>query len=262
MEKGLTLAEPRRPFGQELSIRLATGLAAAPRGPFADYAESAADALVRWNDSGTVDPSVAEPRNAGGGWVPSTPATTSAEAVRTLFETRRSVRNFAEGQTVPLEAVREAVRLASNTPSVCNRQAWRVHFFDKPDDVAAILRLQNGNSGFAYVPSVSIVTVDLRLFSGAYERNQRWVDGGLFAMSYVWALHAEGLASCMLNWSMNNSASKKLRSVAGLEPWEDVISLVAIGQYPEHYRVARSPRRPVSEILEATGVRDTHRTQV
>lgn len=100
------------------------------------------------------------------------------------------------------------------------------------------------------VPVVAVVTVDSRLFTGTHERNQRWVDGALFAMSLVWALHGLGLSTCMLNWSMNNAASNRLRAAAGLPEHEDVVVLLALGYAATGCRVARSPRRDLDQVLD------------
>jgi hypothetical protein len=48
------------------------------------------------------------------------------------------------------------------------------------------LSYQNGNSGFGHtVPALFVITSDMRIFEKSGERNQGWVDGGLFAMALV-----------------------------------------------------------------------------
>lgn len=242
VEKGLALGAPRRPFGVELDRRLQIGLTHGTSEMFSQYAESARAALNGWNERGVIDEQVALPREA---FVFSE---AQQQTIADLFTTRRSVRVFHDSP-VDTALIERAVGLAANTPSVCNRQSARAHLITAPEEISRVLALQNGNSGFGQVPAVIVITVDLRLFAGAQERNQRWVDGGLFAMSLGWALHSVGLATCMLNWSMSNSASRSLRAAAGLEPWEDIVTLMAIGNQPHSYRVARSPRRPKDEIL-------------
>jgi nitroreductase len=49
---------------------------------------------------------------------------------------------------------------------------------------------------------------------------------------------------------MSNAQSDALRTEAGIPDSEDVICLIAIGYPPEQgFRVARSPRRPVGQVL-------------
>ena len=46
-----------------------------------------------------------------------------------------------------------------------------------------------------------IIAMDLKAFVPAHERYQHWIDGGMFSMSIIYALHSLGLSSCCLNWS-------------------------------------------------------------
>ncbi|MGI9822607.1 nitroreductase family protein [Agromyces sp. Marseille-Q5079] len=247
VEKGLSLREPKQPFGAAVERRLAMLIpvagAQASEAPYLRFAEDAHGALGSWNGGGGVDDEVSPPAMPA-------PLFGAVEMDR-FFATRHSVRDFDETRPVEAATVEEAVRLTTYTPSVCNRQAGRVHAFSGADDAARILAHQNGNAGFrSQVRSVLVVTVERGLFAGATERNQRWVDGGLFAMTLVWALHGLGVSSCMLNWSMTNAQSDALRREAGIPDSEDVICMIAIGYPPEQgFRVARSPRRPVSQVL-------------
>ena len=70
-----------------------------------------------------------------------------------------------------------------------------VHAYDdeRQQQVIAV----QGNAGFGdRVPLVLVITSDLQTFFAPEERNQAWIDGGMFAMSLVHALHSLGLASC------------------------------------------------------------------
>jgi nitroreductase len=211
--------------------------------PYVGFAEDARAALQTWNAEGTVIDLISP--------MATVIAPTDAIVLDEFITSRRSVRDFDETRQVDPAIVVEAVRLASHTPSVCNRQAARVHEYRGHENAARILAHQNGNAGFRdQVQNVLVVTVERGLFAGASERNQRWIDGGLFAMTLVWALHGLGVSSCMLNWSMTNDRSDALRAAAGIPSSEDVICMIAIGYPPDGgVRVARSPRRPVEQIL-------------
>lgn len=240
IEKGLALSAPKRPFGKEVSERLRTLLPIAyangERGRHIGYAEEALAALEKWNLDGVVDESISPVYRAEQSHL-------SREDLSGFFSTRKSVRHFSP-ELPAKETLEEAIRLASYTPSVCNRQSARIHLYTTPTKVSSVLAHQNGNAAFRdEVPIVAIVTTDRRLFSGKSERNQRWIDGALFAMSFVWALHGLGIASCMLNWSMTNQQTRDMRCAASIPPWEDVIMLIACGKSGEGHRYARSPRR-------------------
>jgi nitroreductase len=163
-----------------------------------------------------------------------------------FFESRHSIRNFAPG-LVPLEDIRSAVRIAQKAPSVCNRQGVKVYSF-RP--AMTSLAWQPGNSGFGHLASDGlIVTADLQAFSARGERNQAYVDGGLFSMSLVYAFHMLGYGSCMLAWSQSPLRERQLRQALKIPASEVVIMMIAIGNLPESLDVACSQRRPLSDVL-------------
>jgi nitroreductase len=67
-------------------------------------------------------------------------------------------------------------------------------------------------------------------------------------MTFIHALHYEGLGTCCLNWSVEPAVDRALKRDLGLPFAEAVIMLVAIGSLPERYTVAHSPRRPLHEV--------------
>lgn len=245
VEKGLALSEPRRPFGLDLSQRLGALSASSAGEATSDYvlfAREALGALDDWNRIGSRNGELS-PRYID---VVSSHGITPKQ-LGVFFESRHSVRDF-DGVRPSVELLDQAVEIAGTTPSVCNRQAWRVHFY-YGERAQELLSLQNGNRGFGEgVPCVAVVTVDARLFCGSLERNQRWIDGGLFAMTLVWAMHGLGLETCMLNWSRHEADSERLRKVGGIEEAWDVVVLIAVGSPRQGLRVTRSPKRALREI--------------
>jgi len=172
------------------------------------------------------------------------------EGFDSLARTRHSIRHF--GTTpVPGELINAAVATAQYTPSVCNRQAWRAHVFDDPAMREEVLALQNGNAGFGDTSShVIAITADMRYFVGPSERSQAYVDGGLFAMSLVYALHSRGAATCFLNWSATAGRDKRMHRVAGIPQHEVIVTLLAVGSLSEgEFAVAESPRRELDAIV-------------
>ncbi|MRW93035.1 nitroreductase [Duganella sp. FT80W] len=168
---------------------------------------------------------------------------------KSFFESRHSIRQFSGGVVAP-DDLRRAVETAQKTPSVCNRQSWQVHAFSQPEQMARLLQIQSGSRGFGEQASaVLVVTSDLRSFLGVAERYQAWIDGGMFAMSLCLALHDLGYGSCCLNWSKEPDADKALRAAAGIEPYQQIIMLLAVGTLPEQFSVARSYRPPVDQVL-------------
>ncbi len=153
-------------------------------------------------------------------------------------------------EPVPAEAVTSAVRLAQRTPSVCNRQAWRVHVYSSPADRERVLRTQDGNAGFGHQAAhVLLVTADARAYVTSGERHQAYVDGGMFAMSLVYALQSEGIASCCLNLCNYFFQDMAVHRACRVPPSELPVMMIAIGYPPSEFQVAASPRLHVDEVL-------------
>jgi nitroreductase len=135
------------------------------------------------------------------------------------------------------------------TPSVCNRQAWHVYHITDASIKEKALRYQSGNRGFGEnIPNLMIVTTDLRAFMPGQEHYQHWIDGGLFSMSIIYALHSLGVASCCLNWSQSPGNDKLLRSLIDIEPSHTVIMMLAVGWPDKKNNVCVSARRPLDEV--------------
>ncbi len=166
-----------------------------------------------------------------------------------FFESRYSIRNFSEEPIDPRQIV-AATKLAQKTPSVCKRQSARVYAFTENPLHREVLACKHGNSGFGHqAAAVLVVTSALPSFFSPDERNQCWIDGGLFCMSLIYALHSMGLGTCCLNWCVNLQDDRNLREVADLPESESIIMQIAVGHLPETLKVAKSIRKPLNQIL-------------
>jgi nitroreductase len=162
---------------------------------------------------------------------------------------RHSVRNFAP-DPVPDVVIAHAVRIAQRTPSVCNRQAWRVHVYTTPEDKEMVLRTQDGNAGFGHLAArVLLISSDTRVYVTSGERHQAYVDGGMFAMSLVYALQAEGVVSCCLNLCNYFFQDVAVHRACRIPAWEIPIMMIAIGYPAPEYRVAASARLDTDSVL-------------
>lgn len=167
-----------------------------------------------------------------------------------LTNARCSVRNFSSKQ-IDDQNILKAIDLIRRTPSVCNRPTTKIYAYSDEERKRKILALQNGNRGFGHTAShVFIVTADLRCFNGSKERNQSFIDGGLTAMSLVYALQSQGIGTCFLNWSVNFPQDAKLKNAAGLPKSAVIITLIAAGHLPEELLVAQSPKVDVGNFFE------------
>ncbi len=278
VEKGLSLPSPRPGFGREtiqllsaeLSIYLdrfgCDELALACVGALESYhsfnqatgASSPLDngvlaKLKRKVLSGSERVGVgADCRHFGG--VDSVNATDTARMIGQSFDalakSRRSIRNFRPG-AVDESVIVSATVVAQSTPSVCNRQGWRVHCYQGQDACRPLLDIQTGNRGFSdTISTLLVVTCRLSAFISADERNEAYVDGGMFAMTLVHALHSRGVSSCCLNLCLNARDDHRFHQMGEIPESEVLVMAIAIGYSPDSLSVAKSMRRPVLEVLE------------
>lgn len=177
------------------------------------------------------------------------PQPRSAEVFDALMQARRSVRHYTS-QVVPLSLIHKCVSIAQLSPSACNRQPWHVHVYTQAEQIKAMLKLQNGNTGFGHqLSTLLVVTADRKSFFDATERNEPFVDGGLFAMSLILALQSEGVASCCLNWCVDTEKDLQAHTVGGIGDSEAIIMYLAVGYADESALVPRSARKSTDAAM-------------
>lgn len=274
IEKALSFGNPRPGYGQEAVDQLVSELRDYLQrfGPD-DLANIVLDVLSAYHNfnlqHGTDNQELLGQLMGLKKWMPDNGKDTLAGGVlptsrieiqragRSAFEEfvkrRHSIRDFTN-KAVPIELIQKAVEISLKSPSACNRQPWRVHCYQGREDCGRILQFQSGNRGFGdSIGTVLIVTCDLSAFFGELERHAAYIDGGMFAMSLVYALHALGLGTCCLNLSLSADSEDCLREAVSIGESEVLIMMIAVGELPETLRVAQSSRRPVSDILHFHG---------
>lgn len=172
------------------------------------------------------------------------------QAPEVFFNSRYSLREFGK-ESVDEQTIKRAVELAMKSPSACNRHAWCVYHTSDPIIKEKALRYQEGHRGFGEnIPNILIIAADLKAFIPGQERYQHWIDGGLFSMSIIYALHSLGVASCCLNWSQTPAKDKLLRSLVDINPSHTVIMLLAVGWPDIKNKVCISSRRPLEYVYK------------
>jgi nitroreductase len=155
---------------------------------------------------------------------------------------RFSVRNFCN-EDVPIVDILNALDIAKDAPSACNRQAWRTYIYTNKTDIDKILTLQGGNRGFGHLTNkLVIIAGEVGLFSGSAERNQAFIDGGIYAMNLLYSLHSQKIAGCILNCSVTPAKDRSLRELTKIKDSEVFISMVACGIPPEKFSLTLSKR--------------------
>lgn len=166
-----------------------------------------------------------------------------------FFCSRASVREYADAFPSE-ELIKRAVRLAMQSPSACNRQPWSVYYTNEPRTRDTALKFQSGNKGFGqHIPCLMVVAIDQRAFMPGQERYQHWIDGGMFAMSLIYALHSLGLVSCALNWSQSSTNDRAFRKAFRIADHDSIIMMLGIGFPKADGLACASVRRPIAEVL-------------
>ncbi|MEI6753151.1 MAG: nitroreductase family protein [Paludibacter sp.] len=161
---------------------------------------------------------------------------------------RYSVRNYTD-EEIPQSVLSECIELAQKSPSFCNRQPTRVHVVKSPELKQGILELQNGNRGFGHLAeTLLVITSVISTTKDIHERNENHLNGGMFIMTLLNALHFKKIGACSLNWSVSSDKDLKLRSLLNIPENEVVLMIISCGYLPEKLSLASSPRKSAKEI--------------
>ena len=166
-----------------------------------------------------------------------------------FFFSRYSVRDYTN-EEVDLNQIMEAAAIAQKAPSVCNRQAGSLYVMTKRKAIMELLAKHGGARGFERnIGKLIVVTASMKAFHFSEERNQPWVDGGIYTMALLNALHSKGLGACCLNWSVAKKLDRWLREKLGVPASSVIICLISVGHFPDQFRVAVSPRKPIERVV-------------
>lgn len=161
---------------------------------------------------------------------------------------RYSTRNYTK-EPIPLEVLDSCIELAQKSPSFCNRQPTRVHIVKSVEKKNGILALQNGNRGFGNLAETLLVITSLiSTTKDIHERNENHLNGGMFCMTLLNALHFHKIGACSLNWSVSEDKDRKLRGILNIPENEVVLLVISCGYVPEDIAIAASPRKTAKEI--------------
>jgi nitroreductase len=265
LEKGMALPSPRYGFGKDVVVRLMRNIGRYEstygpsdvtlfgRGALAEYrrfnAAKVAPELESQVDAFLSNETPSDPCGGVAILTSQTLFPFDSDVAQRFMLSRHSVRQF-DGRPISEEVLRKAVRIAQQAPSVCNRQSARVFASNDREKMNEMLRFQNGNRGFGdTLGAVIVIGSDMRAFTSLGERNQCWVDGGIFAMSLALALHSMHIGACMLNWSVEPGRDRALRRCLGIDDNYAIITMMGAGYPPDSLVVAASPRRRTESIV-------------
>ena len=165
-------------------------------------------------------------------------------------KSRMSTRSFT-GEKVSLETINKVIELAKVAPSVCNRQPVKVYYVEQKVKIDKILDIQKGLKGFSdEISQLFILVSDRNYYYSIGERNQLYIDGGVFLMNLLYALHYYKIGACPAHWGFNYKQDKEIQKELNLSGSEKVICLIPIGIPKEEFKTTLSLRRKNEEILK------------
>lgn len=163
---------------------------------------------------------------------------------------RYSCRNYSD-TPIPREVIQKCIRLAMKSPTSCNRQLNRIYVVSDPAIKEEVLKLQYGNRGFGHLAStLFILTANISYFQGVNDRNESYINTGMFAMSLLNALHHNEIGACPLNWSVDHKRDAALRKLLSIPDNERIGLVISAGYLPESFDIASSPRLEVDHIAK------------
>lgn len=265
VEKGLSMRNPRIGFGQQkVSVLLDRLLSYAKMykdqdALFLQYPISTISNYIDYTEKSGVDiPDIKDkfekllkicnlaPSMSKGGIFFTTKESVQKAAAgnfESLLFSRHSMRYFLD-ELPSHDLINKALELAQRTPSACNRQGWKTHVFMGEKSVE-LVQWQGGSRGFEDEIKCSIlVTANLKAFLD-YEVHQAYVDGGLYAMNLINAIHYLGLGCIPLSTGFRCQKLDELNRF-GIPENEVPILIVGVGYLPDEYKVAVSERKNIS----------------
>lgn len=166
-----------------------------------------------------------------------------------VIEVRKSIRNFSN-EPVSIDTIYEAIKIAQNAPSTCNRQSARVYLFSDKDKIMEALKLQEGSRGFDHkIDKLLMIGYDIEAYQGSGDRYSGYIDASLFAMSLLYALTYKGLGTVSLNWSKSKEKDINLRKTINIKDSHNIIFFIGIGNLNDKTKIAVSARHNLEDIL-------------
>lgn len=165
-------------------------------------------------------------------------------------KSRGSIRSFT-GEKIPIETINKIIDLAKTAPSVCNRQPTKIYYVESKLTIDRIFDIQQGLKGYSdEIVQLLVLVSDRNYFYSIGERNQLYIDGGIFLMNLLYAIHFYKVGACPAHWGLNYQQEKRIHKELNLNKSEKVICLIPIGIPKNEFKTTLSLRRNNDEILK------------
>ena len=168
---------------------------------------------------------------------------------KTLCENRHSVRWF-RSKRVPIHIIEQSIEVAVTAPSACNRQPFKFHIFDDPEQAKIIGSIPMGTAGFAEnFQCVIVVVADLSAYPFEKDRHIIYIDSSLATMQLLLALELHGLSSCVINWPDIERHERQMAEKLELEAYQRPIMLISVGYAEAEGMIPFSDKKPLKDVV-------------
>ncbi len=207
----------------------------------------------------SLSPSSLSPSEASEPKVPykrgSQPSPVTYDQMLALSMRRRSVRWFTD-QEVDRKLIDQALAVARQAPTACNRMPYEFLVYDDPELVPLIAGIPFGTGGYSdNIPVIVVVVGQLSNYFSPRDRHAIYVDSSLASMSFMFALETVGLASCAINWPDFEPLERKMANTLGLDRSERPIMLIAVGHADPVGEVAFSQKKELDTFRHYNRIR-------
>jgi nitroreductase len=177
------------------------------------------------------------------------------EDLKQLAVRRTSTRWF-EQKPVSRDRIDDAISVAMQSPSACNRQSYEYRVYDDPELIEEISSLAVGAQGYNdNIPCLVVLVGKQRAYFDARDRHVTYIDASLSAMAFQFSLETQGLASCCINWPALPRREQRMEEILGLECDEHVVMLMAVGHPDPDGVIPYSQKKDVQSVRSYNDVR-------
>ena len=166
-----------------------------------------------------------------------------------LFRERRSIRWY-QNKPVQHELLKQAIDIATQAPSACNRQPFSFHISTTKEKAVEMASIAGGTTGFSdNVPCTIAIVGDLSAYPLERDRHLIYIDASLVAMQLMLALVTIGLSTCPCNWPDVEEREVKMQNLLRLKKHQRPIMLLCVGYPKKDGGVAFSQKKMSNTLI-------------
>ena len=115
--------------------------------------------------------------------------------------------------------------------------------------IKKIIKIAQGFGGFEKeTTNLLVFTFDVNASYFVGERNQGWLNAGLFSMDLVNAPYLQGIGSCFCQFGNVAKEEERIKKMLDIPSSERIVVLMSTGYCCDECRIPYSPRKDIKEI--------------